>query len=133
MSIRESTKRNRVKMIVGATLLVTGGVLFALQHNNFILRSVGILSCAFGAYQVKAGSALRQDKNAAILRESSPSIPKAIWCFGIFIAFLTAVSFAFLYKDALDGYNGIWQVYTFACVAFMFVLTWGYITAKLRK
>lgn len=120
-------------MIVGITFLVAGGALFILQRNDFMLRSVGILLCALGAYQVRAGSAPRQDKNAPILHETSPSISKSIWCLGVFMALLTAVSFAFLYKDALDGYDGVWQVYTFACATFIFSLTWGYITAKLIK
>jgi len=119
-------------------LLLSGGVTLVIGFNDFMARSLGVLMCVVSAYLVRVSNVrglkgLRNtdSQNLNLVMPKRPG--RAAWVWGVASAVALGISFIYLYKDALDGYNQVWPVYAFAGSALICASVWSYIVAKLMQ
>jgi hypothetical protein len=117
-------------------LLLSGGVIFVIGNNDFVIRSIGIVMFVGGANLVRVSrvgrlKGLPSTTTESLDPEASRRPGRLAWAVGVASAVATGISFIFLYKDALDGYHQIWPVYMFAASSLICALAWSYLVAKL--
>lgn len=130
-------RRKRYGLFALAVVLFLSGVVLLVGVNNLLIRSFSGLMFVISVYLFKISNV--HDRAGVITVSGNEKYPEAtidrpspvMWAVGIGALVVGGVSFLFLYRDALEGYQEIWPVYVFAGVGFVCALIWGYLIAKL--
>lgn len=124
-------------LVLGAAVGLSGVVVVFIWLDDVLIRSVGILMCLCGAYLVTASKKIGYAPSSVNGNGYSVSIPNSpsrmVWIIGATSLVASAVSFAFMYKDALDGYHQVWPVYAFAISMTVLALVASYIVGVLVR
>jgi peptidoglycan/LPS O-acetylase OafA/YrhL len=120
---------------VAIVLLVCGGFALLMGSTHFLFRPLGALACLVSVWLVKLSRVHAESDAAASARNVSLGTtdrPRpAMWALGVVSLIAAAISYLYLYKDALDGYHEILPVYCFAAAMLVVAVIWGYLAAKL--
>lgn len=129
-------KSRRIGLFAGATAsLVMGLGILYIGFYNFVIRSAGLLLCVTSAYLVKLSlrpGEVAQTGTQGVTGAGSTRPGILSWATGAVVLMALALSFLFLYNDAVDGYHEVWPVYVFAGMVIVCSLVWSYLIVKLR-
>lgn len=131
-------KNNSGLYVIGVTLLIGGAAVIFIGFNDSLIRSAGVGLCLISSYLIRISSTNRMRKISSE-RGQNPHIfgrkPLGyfVWALGLASALSFVISFIYLYKDAIDGYQQIWPLYVFFGSTISCALVWGYIVVRLRQ
>ena len=127
--------RKTAFLALATLVLVAGLVILYFGFNNFAIRSFALLLCVGSTYLVKIarrdGTAMANGKD--IDRASATRPGTVAWVLSGVALVILGLSFAFLYRDALNGYHDVWPVYAFGASIIICAIVWPYVIAKLIR
>jgi len=138
MRAEEGTKKRYSLFVLAIVLLLLGGAALFLGTHNFAIRTIGIVACIVSVYLVRISN-VHSRPTAPVVPVAPPrteanlGVGRVMWLVGIVLLLLTAASFFYLYRDALDGYQDALPVYVFAGVGLTCTLVWSYLISKLVR
>ncbi|WP_158755691.1 hypothetical protein [Dyella sp. S184] len=130
---QRSTKKRYWLYVLGIVTGLSGLVITLVYFSDFLVRLFGIFMTLGGAYLVRisrAPSLVRSSEttaNSSYLVSVNRTRRRWVWFLGAISLVASGISFAFMYKDALDGYNHAWPLYAFALSMAVFALTSSYL------
>jgi hypothetical protein len=124
--------------VLGLIAGFAGLVVAIVAFHDLLIRTVAIFVCLAGIYVAKKTKASDRSELHEVGVDRSYSvnakhIKLAIWIACAFSLVASGTSFAFMYKDALNGYQEDWPIYAFIISISIFALTSSYIVAYLVK
>jgi hypothetical protein len=135
MNQRDSKKRYGL-FVLAVGMLLLGSVILVISFNDLMIRSLGFLMCVVSVYLVRASNSRcltvgRSTSSQSLCLAARKHPVRLEWAWGMASAAALGTSLIYLYMDALDGYNQIFTVYTFAGNTLICTLVWSYLISRL--
>jgi hypothetical protein len=130
--------QKRYRTVLAIALILASGAAIFIGWNDFVIRSFGVLGCMASAYffrtsRVKGRSDEAVENGIGTSHGTTGGPSRLLWVLSGVCALAIVGSFAYLYKDALDGYHEVLPVYVFSGTAVAGTLVWSYLAAKLSR
>jgi hypothetical protein len=128
--------QKRYRAVLAIVFLLAAGAALFIGWNDSVIRSFGVLACMASAYffrtsKVKGRSDEAVENCIGMSHETTDGPSRLLWILSGVCLFAVGGSFAYLYKDALDGYHEVLPVYVFSGTVVVGALVWSFLAAKL--
>ena len=139
MTGEEGVRKKRYWLFLLAVgLLLFAGWLLFWASDSYVIRTIGVLIGMVSVYLVRASNVHTRaapDTEARSIRRKSQAtgLGRAMRVTSLVLIPLLGLSFYFLYRDAMHGYEQVWPVYAFAGVAVACAIVWSYEFSRLFK
>jgi hypothetical protein len=132
ISLKTPYGRRHGLFALAVLLLLVAGATLMVESNNSSIRSLAMVLLIFSVYCVRLSrsvSATIANQQAGQEWATRPS--RTLWIVSIVLLPLQVMAFAFLYRDAVQGYREMWPVSFFAATAMICALCWAYLMSLL--
>jgi hypothetical protein len=110
-------------------LLAVSAVCIYYGHNNFGVRSIGLLAIFAFLAIFRRSRTLPASPEVRAMQDAWALKPWH-WLVGFALLITVAATFVWLYWDAATGYKDVAPVYAFAATAFVSSLWWAVLIAR---
>ncbi|WP_426701357.1 hypothetical protein ACPPVV_18705 [Rhodanobacter sp. Col0626] len=125
--------QNKIKrmlfLIAQFALLAVAAIFIYYGHNNFGIRSIGLLAIFAFLAIFRRSRAWPASPEVRAMQDAWALKPWH-WLVGLALLITVAATFAWLYWDAATGYKDVAPVYAFAAAAFVSSLWWAVLIAR---
>lgn len=139
MTSLEGIPRKRYGLFVLAILMLLGGAAalffawssFTRRIEDFVIWLLGLLMIVASTYLVRISNVRARPGAVAVGDRASKRPGALLWLMGAASVIALAISYHYLYRDALGGYHEVWPVDVFAAVALISASVLAYLVSRL--
>jgi hypothetical protein len=116
-------------LLTQLVLLAVAAICLYYAHDNFTIRSIGLLAIFVSVALVRRSRALPASSEVRAM-QSAWALKPWHWVVGLALAVSVAVTLVWLFQDATTGYKDVAPVYAFAVAGLVCAGWWAGLIAR---